>query len=153
MDVVTAIERMGGMASRASLIQATSRADVDRALRAEAVVRAGHGRYTLPSVDAAAATAFRMNGHLSLTSAALHHGWEVKDVPKKPHVVFPKHRNVPRSWRNDVVLQGARRRTGEGTSHRRPGGRPGGEPVRVGDTGHLPPGPRARGHTPARDLE
>ena len=71
-------------------------------------MRAGHGRYTLPSVhDSAAALAFRMNGHLSLTSAALHHGWEVKEVPKKPHVVFPRHRNVPRQWREEVVLHRA----------------------------------------------
>ena len=107
MDVDTAIQRMGGLATRAALIQASSRADVDLALRHGAVVRAGHGRYTLPSVDAAASTAFRMNGHLSLTSAALHHGWEVKATPKKPHVTFPRHRNVPRSWRNDVVLHRA----------------------------------------------
>lgn len=107
MDVITAIERMGGLATRATLIQATSRADVDRALRVEAVVRAGHGRYTLPSVDSAAALAFRMNGHLSLTSAALHHGWEVKGVPKKPHVVFPRNRNVPRPWRDEVMLHRA----------------------------------------------
>ena len=107
MDVITAIERMGGLGTRASLIRATSRADVDRALRIGDVVRAGQGRYTVPSVDAAAAMAFRMNGHLSLTSAALHHGWEVKKVPKKPHVVFPRHRNVPRPWRGDVELHRA----------------------------------------------
>ncbi len=107
MDVVDAIERMGGLATRAALIQASSRAEVDRALRVEAVVRAGHGRYTVPSVDAAAAMAFRMNGHLSLTSAALHHGWEVKKVPQKPHVAFPRHRNVPQPWRNEVVLHRA----------------------------------------------
>ena len=107
MDVVSAVERMGGMATRAALIRATSRADVDQALRHQTVVRAGQGRYTLPALDAAAALAFRMNGHLSLTSAALHHGWEVKGVPEKPHVVFPKHRNVPRAWRDEVVLHRA----------------------------------------------
>lgn len=107
MDVVTAVERMGGLATRASLIGATSRVDVDRALRAGTVVRAGHGRYTSPTADAAAVTAFRMSGHLSLTSAALHHGWEVKAVPTKPHVVFPRNRNVPRQWRDDVVLHRA----------------------------------------------
>lgn len=104
MDVVAAIERMGGLATRAALIQATSRADVDRALREQALVRVGQGRYTTPTVDAAAAQAFRFNGHLSLTSAALHHGWEVKQVPEKPHVVFPKHRNVPTAWRSEVIL-------------------------------------------------
>lgn len=95
------------MATRAALIQASSRADVDRAVRLDSVVRAGHGRYTLPSVEAAATTAFRMNGHLSLTNAALHHGWEVKTVPGKPHVVFPRHRNVPRKWRDDIILHRA----------------------------------------------
>ena len=95
---------MGGLATRAALIQATSRAEVDRALRERALVRVGQGRYAMPSVDAAAAQAFRFNGHLSLTSAALHHGWEVKRVPAKPHVVFPTHRNVPPAWRQEVVL-------------------------------------------------
>ncbi|WP_157558938.1 DUF559 domain-containing protein [Nocardioides sp. Soil774] len=99
--------RMGGMATRADLIGATSRADVDRAVRHHDVIRVGQGRYTLPAVDSAAALAFRVNGRLSLTSAALHHGWEVKTVPDKPHVVFPRHRNVPKAWREKVVLHRA----------------------------------------------
>jgi very-short-patch-repair endonuclease len=104
VDVVSAVERMGGMATRADLIRATSRADVDRALVHKDVVRVGRGRYTLPLVDAAASLAFRVNSHLSLTSAALHHGWEVKSVPAKPHVIFPRHRNVPKAWRAEVML-------------------------------------------------
>ena len=101
------IERSGGLATRADLIRATSRADVDRALAQRAVVRAGQGRYTLPFVDEAAAVAFGMNGHLALTSAALHHGWEVKTVPVLPHVVFPRKRNVPRPRRREVVIHRA----------------------------------------------
>ena len=104
MDVVTAIERSGGLASRATLIAATSRAEVDQALRSHVVVRAGHGRYALPDADEAASVAFAMNGHLALSSAALHHGWEVKTVPTRPHVVVPRKRNVPHAWRDDVVL-------------------------------------------------
>jgi very-short-patch-repair endonuclease len=104
VDVVSAVERMGGMATRAGLIRATSRADVDRALRHRDVVRVGQGRYALPVVDAAASLAFRVNGHLSLTSAALHHGWDVKSVPAKPHVIFPRNRNVPKAWRAEVML-------------------------------------------------
>ena len=61
----------------------------------------------MPDLDSAAAQAHRVNGHLSLTSAALHHGWEVKRVPDKPHVVFPRHRNVPRPWRGEVVVHRA----------------------------------------------
>lgn len=107
MDVITAIERSGGLATRADLIRATSRADVDRALAHQAVRRVGHGRYALPGVEQAAVTAHRLDGHLSLTSAALHHGWEVKTVPPLPHVVFPRKRNVPHLGRREVVLHRA----------------------------------------------
>lgn len=107
MDVVVAIERMGGLASRAALIRATSRADVDRALAAGAVVRVGKGRYALPAVDSAAALAHAMNGVLCLTSAALRHGWEVKAVPEKPHVLVPRNRNVPKHYRQQVVVHSA----------------------------------------------
>lgn len=107
MDVTTAIERFGGMATRADLIRATSRADVDRALADEVVRQVGRGRYALPGVEEAAATAFRLNGHLSMTSAALHHGWEVKTSPPLPHVVFPRKRNVPQLGRRQVVVHRA----------------------------------------------
>lgn len=107
MDVVTVIERFGGLASRAELIRATSRADVDRALGAGAVVRVGQGRYVLPGTDDAAALAFKLNGHLSHTNAALHHGWEVKTVPEVPHVVFPRKRNVSVVGRRQVVIHRA----------------------------------------------
>lgn len=104
MDIVTALERSGGLSTRAALIAATSRADVDRALRDGAVVRVAHGRYALPSVEEAESVAHAVNGHLALTSAALHHGWEVKAVPKVPHVIVPRHRNVPRARRSGIVI-------------------------------------------------
>lgn len=107
MDVGTVMHRLGGLSTRAELIRATSRAEVDAALREGAVRRLSHGRYALPGTEAAAATAHRVNGHLALASAALHHGWEVKAVPDLPHVVFPRHRNVPPSWRHEVVLHRA----------------------------------------------
>lgn len=107
VDVVTAIERMGGLATRAALIGATSRAEVDHAVRTALVVRVGHGRYALSTVDAAAALAHAMNGVLCLTSAALRHGWEVKAVPEKPHVLVPRNRNVPKRYREQVVVHSA----------------------------------------------
>ena len=107
MDVITVIERSGGLATRADLIRATSRADVDRAVARGSLRRVGHGRYALPGVEQAAAAAHRLNGHLSLTSAAVHHGWEVKTVPPLPHVVFPRKRNVPRLGRREVVVHRA----------------------------------------------
>lgn len=104
MDIEGVMQRCGGLASRAQLIDATSRAEVDRALRQERLVRTGQGRYALPEVEAAAALAHGMNGVLCLTNAALHHGWEVHRVPDKPHVLVPRHRNVPRAWRSRVNL-------------------------------------------------
>lgn len=104
MDIVTAIERSGGLASRATLIAASTRSDVDRALREATIVRAGHGRYTLPTVGIAAGIAHGANGVLCLTSAALHHGWEVKSAPDKPHVLFPRHRKVPEHWHDKLIL-------------------------------------------------
>lgn len=52
------------------------------------------GRYAVPSVEAAPAVAHALSGVLSLSSAALHHGWEVKFVPERPHVIVPRKRRV-----------------------------------------------------------
>jgi very-short-patch-repair endonuclease len=104
VDLGEVMARHGGVSHRAALIRATSRAEVDRALADGSVVRAGHGRYVLPDVDAAARTAHSMNGVLCLTSAPLHHGWEVKAVPEKPHVLVPRKRNVPQRFRRAVQL-------------------------------------------------
>lgn len=107
MDVAEAVSRCGGLATRAALIAATSRADVDRAIASGLLVRTGRGRYALPTVDAAARTVHGMNGVLCLSSAALHHGWEVKSAPDKPHVCVPRKRNVPARWRPLVQLHRA----------------------------------------------
>lgn len=104
MDVGEVLKRHGGLSTRAALIRATSRTQVDRALADNRVIRAGHGRYVLPDVDAAARTAHAMSGILCLTSAALHHGWEVKAIPDKPHVLVPRKRNVPLRLRGQVSL-------------------------------------------------
>ncbi len=102
MSVVSVLEAMGGVATRAALIAATSRAEVDHALRHAWVARGAPGRYTLPTADLAVRLAHESSGVLCLTSAALHHGWEVKAVPDLPHVLFPKKRNVPARHRARV---------------------------------------------------
>jgi very-short-patch-repair endonuclease len=107
VDLVDVMHRLGGLASRATLISATSRTEVDAAVREGVIVRVGRGRLALPAVDEAAAMAHGMNGVLSHTSAALHHGWEVKVTPGKPHITFPRKRNVPREWRARVQLHRA----------------------------------------------
>lgn len=104
VDVRDLLVRRGGFASRAALIQASSRQQVDEALRSGAIVRIGHGRYALPSVDAAVARAAGMNGVLCLTSAAQHHGWEVRVAPMEPHILVPRNRRVSPDQRSGVVL-------------------------------------------------
>lgn len=104
MDLGEVMARCGGMSTRATLIRSTSRAEVDGALANGLLVRAGHGRYVLPDVEAAERIAHAMNGVLCLTSAALHHGWDVKRAPEKPHILVPRKRNVPQHFRDDVVL-------------------------------------------------
>lgn len=84
----------GGVATRAVLVEATSRLEVDQALTAGDVLALARGRYALPDVEQAAASAHALSGALCLTSAALHHGWAVKTVPDAPHVAVPRKRKV-----------------------------------------------------------
>jgi very-short-patch-repair endonuclease len=104
MDVVAAIEAMGGVATRAAIVVATSRRQVDSALRDKAIVRLARDRYALPSVGEAVTRAHAVGGFLCLTSAALHHGWAVKHVPELPHVSVPRGRKLSAERRSGVQL-------------------------------------------------
>jgi very-short-patch-repair endonuclease len=104
VEVAKALAELGGVSTRARLVKATSRARVDAALREGAIVVVARGRYALPAVDEALCKAAGLSGLLSLTSAALFHGWEVKAVPERPHVTVPRRRRVPRDRRAGVVL-------------------------------------------------
>lgn len=94
MGVREELELLGGVATRAQLVAATSRREFDAARRAGQVVRLSRGRYAVPTVKEAKAVAHAMTGVLCLSSAALEWGWAVKTVPEKPHVTVPKHRKV-----------------------------------------------------------
>lgn len=102
--VVDALTALGGVATRSGLVRATSRADVDRALRDGSVVALARGRYSLPVADRARQQAHALTGVLSLTSAALHHGWAVRTVPDKTHVTVPRKRKVSAARRSGVQL-------------------------------------------------
>jgi very-short-patch-repair endonuclease len=94
MDVVEQLARMGGVSSRARLVQASSRRAVDRALRRDEIVRDAHGRYAMPSALGAFRVAGAMSGIISLRSAATFWGWEQKKVPDRPDVTVPRNRKV-----------------------------------------------------------
>lgn len=102
--VAEALAVLGGVASRAALIEATSRREVDRALGSGEVTVLRRGWYALPSVEGAVAKAHELNGVLSLTSAALHHGWAVKTVPDEPHITVPRRRRVAPDARRGAQL-------------------------------------------------
>jgi very-short-patch-repair endonuclease len=89
------LHHLGGVATRASLLRLVSRGELQRALSAGQIVRVARGRYTLPELTAALSIAAKVNGALCLTDAALYHGWEIKEVCDKPHIVVPKWRSIP----------------------------------------------------------
>ena len=94
MHIVEHLARMGGVSSRAALIQVGSRRTVDRALRRREIVRDARGRYALPSALDALRVASAMSGVVSLGSAATYWGWEQKRVPERPDVTVPRNRKV-----------------------------------------------------------
>lgn len=98
------LERMGGVATRASLVRATSRSDVDRSLAAGDLVVVARGRYALASADEARVAAHRLSGVASHASAALRHGWQVRLPPDLPHVTVPKGRTPSPEQRQGIYL-------------------------------------------------
>jgi very-short-patch-repair endonuclease len=104
MSMTTCLRELGGVATRAELVRRTSRAAVDRALACGDIVADARGRYALPVTDAAVRRAHALAGVLSLTSAALWRGWEVKTVPAEPHIIVPRKRKIPAERRAGVQL-------------------------------------------------
>ena len=107
LTVVEALHRLGGVATRRALVQATSRGDFDRAVAAREVVRDGHGRYSLPVADEALRAANRLGAVVSHRSAALHWGWETKTPPPLPDVTVRRNRVVAMERRDGVALHRA----------------------------------------------
>lgn len=103
-NVTQMLTALGGVATRAALVAGTSRAEVDRALRERAIISLSRGRYALPSIDDARGQAHALAGVLSLSSAALHHGWAVKTIPDRPHITVGRRRKVAASRRAGVHL-------------------------------------------------
>lgn len=104
VEVAQVLAELGGISTRALLVKATTRPHVDAALRSGVIVADARGRYALPATDEAVRRAAALSGLLSLTSAALHHGWEVKSVPERPHVTVPRKRRVSAECRAGVDL-------------------------------------------------
>ncbi|MEO7942155.1 MAG: hypothetical protein ABIR34_02010, partial [Marmoricola sp.] len=104
MSVVEWLVELGGVATRATLVRLTSRAELDRALLGGDIVRVARGKLASPRADEGLRAAHALSGVLSQTSAALHWGWELKTVPKNPHVTVPEKRRVSPERRRGVSL-------------------------------------------------
>ncbi len=90
--MVEALERCGGVATRAQLIKRCGRKAVDQAVSSGAIVVLTRGRYALAVADEAVVAAHQLTGTVSHLSAALRHGWEVLEAPDRPDVTVPKDR-------------------------------------------------------------
>lgn len=93
-DAAAALLALGGVASRAALVAEVGRAEVDRCLDRGGIAVLRRGVYAVPGVDESIRLAHACAGVLSLTSAALHHGWAVKAVPERPHIIVARGRVV-----------------------------------------------------------
>ena len=97
MQVVEALERLGGIADRATMLRLCPRRALDGALADGSVVRAGRARIAVPAADGARLAAARTGGVVSHVSAALAHGWKVKATPTVPHVTVRRSRGSVRA--------------------------------------------------------
>ena len=92
MEISEALERLGGVGDRRSLIRLSSRRALDAALAEGAATRVSRNRYVLPAADEARVAAARVHGAVSHLSAALVHGWKVKVPPGRPSVTIRRNR-------------------------------------------------------------
>lgn len=90
MSVVTTLTELGGVATRAQLLDTVTRAELDASIRDGLVLSGRRSIYRLPQLAGAESVARAAGGVLSLSSAALHHGWAVKTVPDVPHIALKR---------------------------------------------------------------
>lgn len=107
MHPVEALHHLGGLSDLRTLRRLCTRWEIEKALDAGLVRRGGHGRYALAEVDDARRVAHATNGVLCLASAALAHGWAVKELPERPQVCYPKDRRLSRHSRQQVQARWA----------------------------------------------
>ena len=92
--MTAAMERLGGVATRAEVIAATSRRDFDQGVMSGAILRVARGRYALPTASEARRVAHELKGTAILLSAAAHWGWKTKWQPRQPQVAVVRGRKL-----------------------------------------------------------
>jgi very-short-patch-repair endonuclease len=71
-----------------------TRREIERACDSGLIVRTARGSYALASIEEGRRLAHATGGVLCLSSAALAHGWKVKQPPRHPQICYPKHRRL-----------------------------------------------------------
>lgn len=107
MHPVEALRLVGGLSNRGTLLRYCTRREVQAAMDSGLIVRSARDRYALPGVEDARRLAHATRGVLCLASAALEHGWEVKEVPRRPQICYPKDRRLSREIRSQVDVHWA----------------------------------------------
>lgn len=104
MQVVAALERLGGVGSARQVVALSSRRKLREAIRAGDVRRCRRGLYALASVQDHRRCALELAAVTSHLSAAAYWGWKVKWSPDRPWVTVPRHRKVAARTRVEVHL-------------------------------------------------
>lgn len=105
MRLEQVLERLGGVADAATLLEHAPRWAIATAVERGELVRLERGRYALPGLDEALATAHRLSGLLCEDSAARFYGWPLKRQPATPAVVVPRKRSLPPHRRRGVRVR------------------------------------------------
>ena len=101
--VATALTRLGGSTTWGQLRTEVPARKIRRAVRDGVVERTRRGRYALPVAATHLREADRLSGVLSHLSAAVAHGWAVKNQPDRPWVTFRRGRHLVDADRSVVV--------------------------------------------------
>lgn len=104
MDVVAALERLGGVGSARQIVALSSRRKLSEAVRAGDVRRCRRGLYTLASVQDHRRRALELAAIASHLTAAAHWGWKVMWPADRPWVTVPRNRKVAAAVRAEVHL-------------------------------------------------
>ena len=104
MEVVEALERLGGVGSVRQIVALTSRRKLADAVRVGEVRRCRRGLYALAELDQHRRRALELAGVVSHLTAAAHWGWKVKWPADRAWVTVPRNRNVGASIRAEVHL-------------------------------------------------
>lgn len=107
MTVAEVLARGGGVATHAALAAATTRIELEAAVRSGEVVVLARGRYALPDAEKAVAVAHQLFATVSHRHAALRWGWGVKTVPDLPEVTVPRNRRLTSEQQAKAIVHRA----------------------------------------------